>query len=49
MKWRYTFAGKTEEGQISRGVAARKGNEVWTNQSITLQDIPEYLESSEHY
>ena len=54
--WKYTlgfidqmFGYKTKEGKLSRGVATRKGGKVWTDLSRTLQDIPEYLESSIHY
>ena len=52
VKWRYTaYGGKTEVGQICRGIETRRENEVSSNiiGGITLQDIPEYLESSLHY
>ena len=54
--WKYTpgfidrmFGYKTKEGQISRGIATRRANKVWSNWSWTLKEIPEYLESSVQY
>ena len=43
------MAGETKEGQISRGVATRKGGKLWSDGSVILQDMPEYLESSVQY
>ena len=41
---------KTKEGQISLGVATRKGKVRFNlDLSQTLQDIPDYLDSSVHY